>query len=430
MSVFLQPIYTQTVGAGGVASITFNNIPQGFTDLKVELSGQNTTTSGACVVRFNGVTTGYSTRRMYGNGSSVLTDFFNESYYLFTNSSDFGATNFSISSMYISDYTNGNFKQVNCSVAQPRNATNSVEAIIAGLWENTAPITSITVTPLAGNIAQHSTITVYGVSNVFDTVAPTAPTIGTTTDLGGILSVPYTAAANDRADTYRAVTSPTSSTVFGVTSPAIVPVATSIAGNTYTAQVASVNSLGSSESASSNSVTTYNNFASIATYTADGSTQLATFSNIPQYYTHLEIRALVRVTGGGNLVTNTAWDANNNSSAIYTYHLLRGNGSTNDSIAATGMTNAIINDAAMCSGNAAGMFGGWVMEILNYTSSLYFKTVRQFAGCDNNSTATLQPQLTFGSNQIGTFNPITTLRFNATNGNWAAGTVIALYGKS
>ena len=44
MTVFLQPIYTQTVGSGGASSITFNNIPQGFADLKLEISAR---TAGA-----------------------------------------------------------------------------------------------------------------------------------------------------------------------------------------------------------------------------------------------------------------------------------------------------------------------------------------------------------------------------------------------
>ena len=38
MSVFLQPIYTQTVGSGGASSIAFNNIPQTFTDLLIKMS--------------------------------------------------------------------------------------------------------------------------------------------------------------------------------------------------------------------------------------------------------------------------------------------------------------------------------------------------------------------------------------------------------
>jgi hypothetical protein len=32
MTIAMQPIYTQTVGAGGAASVIFNNIPQTFTD--------------------------------------------------------------------------------------------------------------------------------------------------------------------------------------------------------------------------------------------------------------------------------------------------------------------------------------------------------------------------------------------------------------
>ena len=161
----MQPIYTQIVtNSGGASSITFNNIPQTFTDIKVELSGQNTTTSGACIVRFNSVTTGYSIRRLLGNGSSASSDNFSEAYFLFTNSSDFGTSNYSASNMYVANYTSANFKQVICDVVQPRNATNGVQALIAGLWSNTQAITSISITPTGGNIAQYSTVTLYGIT--------------------------------------------------------------------------------------------------------------------------------------------------------------------------------------------------------------------------------------------------------------------------
>jgi hypothetical protein len=38
MTIAMQPIYTQTVGSGGATSITFNSIPQTFTDLKLSIS--------------------------------------------------------------------------------------------------------------------------------------------------------------------------------------------------------------------------------------------------------------------------------------------------------------------------------------------------------------------------------------------------------
>ena len=62
MSVFMQPIYTQTMGAVGAQSVTFNNIPQGFTDLVLEVSGRGTDPTQIftdAILSFNGETPVY-----------------------------------------------------------------------------------------------------------------------------------------------------------------------------------------------------------------------------------------------------------------------------------------------------------------------------------------------------------------------------------
>ena len=73
----LIPIQTINVGAGGQAAFEFTNIPQIYDDLVIIASLRSTRGNGNVsdiYAEFNGVTTGYSKRRVYGNGTSVGTD--------------------------------------------------------------------------------------------------------------------------------------------------------------------------------------------------------------------------------------------------------------------------------------------------------------------------------------------------------------------
>lgn len=172
MSVFLQPIYTQTVGSTLVSSITFNNIPQTFTDLKLVAS---TRCDGATIdvlgaLRFNGDTgSNYSDTNIYGNGSSALSGRHSSnsfSYALETNGTSSTSSTFSNNEIYLPNYTSSNYKQyINDSIAETNGSTtNSGNNLLAGLWRNSAAITSVTIFPGGEyNFAQYSTFSLYGI---------------------------------------------------------------------------------------------------------------------------------------------------------------------------------------------------------------------------------------------------------------------------
>ena len=50
MTIAMQPIYTQTVGAGGTTVISFNNIPQTFTDIQMVISARTNGTGGTRLI--------------------------------------------------------------------------------------------------------------------------------------------------------------------------------------------------------------------------------------------------------------------------------------------------------------------------------------------------------------------------------------------
>jgi hypothetical protein len=174
MSVFLQPIYTQTVGAGGVSAITFNNIPQTFTDLKVLLSVRPSRTaqtwdSVGCI--FNSDSAGnYSSRLIYGGPSGAGSNFGSTtsglSFISYASSASATANTFGNGEIYIPNYTSANFKQVlGDSVAETNGTADWIMALSAGLWRSTSAITSLTVYPVSGGtFAQYSTASIYGIT--------------------------------------------------------------------------------------------------------------------------------------------------------------------------------------------------------------------------------------------------------------------------
>ena len=60
-------ISRQTVGSAGAATVTFSNIPQGFTDLRIVASTRADADTVQASVSFNGVTANRSNKMLYGN---------------------------------------------------------------------------------------------------------------------------------------------------------------------------------------------------------------------------------------------------------------------------------------------------------------------------------------------------------------------------
>jgi hypothetical protein len=171
--------------AADAASVTFSNIPQsGYTDLKVVTSLRGTVNLGSGyvdgILTFNGTTTGYSERMVYGlNGSAGSA---NQSstgikWGNWANDTSTTANTFANSETYISNYTSSNFKSVSVDGVQENNASGSAIATLnAALWSNTAAITSITLTAGSGSFATNSTFSIYGLAAVGTTpvIAPKA----------------------------------------------------------------------------------------------------------------------------------------------------------------------------------------------------------------------------------------------------------------
>jgi hypothetical protein len=156
-------------------SINFNSIPTQFNHLQIRMSGRTnrgSSTMGYIYLRFNGDTgNNYSTRNMYGQGSSVSGEGYSSQPYIFAGlfSGDTGTANcFGVSVIDILEYTKTDRnKTIKAISGYNQNTTDSNSQIraMSGSWMNLNSITSISLFEVGGNsFQQYSKFDLYGIS--------------------------------------------------------------------------------------------------------------------------------------------------------------------------------------------------------------------------------------------------------------------------
>lgn len=162
-------IQKTTVGSGGAASIEFTSIPQTFTDLVVKLSGRNSRSGQVMqefVLTFNNTTANYSERQLRGNGTSAISQNFSGAsiQQLGQPAASATANTFSNWEFYIPNYTSSNAKSISLDGVTENNATEAYTFLEAGLWNDTAAITSIKISAGAYLAVQYTSVSLYGVA--------------------------------------------------------------------------------------------------------------------------------------------------------------------------------------------------------------------------------------------------------------------------
>lgn len=154
-------ISSVTVGSGGASSVSFSSIPATYTDLCVVVSAQHTGYGITCMLTLNGSSSNFSMRELYGTGSSVASQTTTDGA-VFIDGGPSGPPN--SAQLYFPNYAGSTYKSFSMENVTEANATSARQQIQAGLWSNTAAITSITFTPIFGvNLfGQYSTFYLYG----------------------------------------------------------------------------------------------------------------------------------------------------------------------------------------------------------------------------------------------------------------------------
>ena len=159
-------------------------------------------------------------------------------------------------------------------------------------------------------------------------------------------------------------------------------------------------------------------YQSIASITASGGETSLTFNSIPSTYKHLQLRAMLRKNA--TTILNFGFRLNNDSTSIYTVHYLYGDGSTVGASNILNYNTYVGTDA----GGATNTFGVVIVDILDYTDTSKYRTIREFGGYDNNGTGKVQ--LTSGLYRSTT--AVSRLDVYFQGDALGAGSTFALYG--
>jgi hypothetical protein len=149
-----------------------------------------------------------------------------------------------------------------------------------------------------------------------------------------------------------------------------------------------------------------------------------TFSNIPQTYTHLQIRYLAQSTNSAVAEDNLGFRFNYDATANYTRHYLHGSNTTASAGANTGVTQ-VYATCAQTSSTYPNIFGSGILDILDYTNTNKYKTTRAISGVDFNAVG---GAIQFTSGLWINTAAITTINIRALSGNLATYSSFSLYG--
>jgi hypothetical protein len=167
-------------------------------------------------------------------------------------------------------------------------------------------------------------------------------------------------------------------------------------------------------------------YDSIATATV-GSSGVVEFTSIPSTYRHLQIRAITRNSSGSTDVSDMLMrlgSANSpDTGTNYSRHEISGNGTA---AAGGGAANSsfIFVSPSPRNGNTSGIFGPFVIDILDYADTNKFKTVKTLSGTDMNGSGYIY----LASGNWRNTAAINYIRLYISSVDFITGTQFALYG--
>lgn len=162
----------------------------------------------------------------------------------------------------------------------------------------------------------------------------------------------------------------------------------------------------------------------IATVSLTTGASYVDFTSIPQTYQHLQLRMFARGTTAGNTIDYSFLNFNNDSTANYARHYIKGDGSSATALGQSGAgITGIFAPLVPYSLTNTSVFGAGIIDIFDYTSTTKLKTVRVLSGCDNNGSG--QVSLASG---VWLKTPEAITQISIGYPAWGAYTHFALYG--
>jgi hypothetical protein len=146
-----------------------------------------------------------------------------------------------------------------------------------------------------------------------------------------------------------------------------------------------------------------------------------TFSNIPNTYTDLQIRASFTTSVADRSIRVTF---NSDTATNYSFHNIQGDGSTTGVNATATVAYGIIGAAP----NSTTFPGIFITDILGYADTNKFKTTRSLAGADMNVASANSSYIQLWSSNWRSTSAITTINIIPSSGNFSQYSTFALYG--
>lgn len=292
-------------------------------------------------------------------------------------------------------------------------AITSYRATSSGGQTNTSATSPISISGLSAGTSYTFTVTAtnsYGTSNSSSTSntvttanVPGTPTSVSATDAGtgSSASVSWTAPASnggsaitDYTIQYSSDSGSTWTTFSHTASTSTSITVTGLTTTSYIFRVAAVNAIGTgSYSSNSSSITLVNpvvdamDVLQVVTVGSAGASSI-TFSNIPNTYTHLQIRGITRDTRTGGTAQSLCLQFNGDGGSNYSTHAIYGDGASAGTIAQTSQVQARLGEEPTTS-STSNTFAATVVDILDYTNTNKYKTLRSLNGNDQNGSGTI-----------------------------------------
>lgn len=118
-----------------------------------------------------------------------------------------------------------------------------------------------------------------------------------------------------------------------------------------------------------------------------GSTNGFNFTNIPQTFTHLQVRGFLRDTFTSSVNQSLSFQFNGDNAANYAVHRMGGDGSGTYS-QGFATQGSMFQGAIPTAIETANVFGIIITDILDYRNTSKNKTIRSISGYDANGTGT------------------------------------------
>jgi hypothetical protein len=164
-----ESIATVSVGSGGAADVEFTSIPATYTHLQIRVLARGTNASASIYqkIQFNSDTSSiYADHYLLGDGASASAGASINAAFIGVGSTTGASATASIFGTIIVDvldYANTNkFKTIRNLEGFDVNGSGGFVMLTSGLYRSTSAITSIKLTPNAGNYAQYSSFALYG----------------------------------------------------------------------------------------------------------------------------------------------------------------------------------------------------------------------------------------------------------------------------